>query len=227
MLIIVFAHIAGVIIESYLHKEKLILSMITGRKKVPEDMPAVASRTGIAIILLIILLAYLLSAGIGLIPGKEAFESQFTGKPLPMSDVWQQECSSCHLAYHPSLLPARSWEKLLQQQHDHFAEDLYLEQQTVKQLADYARTNSAEQGMTEPARKIMDLLKSSEIPLRITDTRYWIHKHDEVADKVWKQTNVNGKNQCESCHSDAKQGWFEDARMSIPIAAESLKPSAK
>jgi cytochrome b len=218
MMTLVAVHVAGVFFESYHLKEKLILSMINGRKLVFDNTPEVSPRKGIALGMVAILLLYLLSAGIGLIPGKEVFESQFTGKPLATLDTWEEECGSCHLAYHPSLLPASSWEALLQKQNKHFGEDLMLDSEVVKQLTDYAVSNSAEHGLTEPARKIMDWNKSTATPLRITETRYWIHKHKEIDDKVWQQSNVNGKGQCDACHSDANQGWFEDSKMAIPDA---------
>jgi hypothetical protein len=190
--------------------------MITGRKWVPAGTPEVASRKGVAIVVVLLLLAYFLSAGIGLVPGKEAFESQFTGQPLPMLEAWQTECGSCHMAYHPTLLASRSWEKLLQQQHQHFGEDLYLDDTTLANFRIYATVNSADRGLTEPSRKIMESMDTAETPLRITETRYWRQKHDDIAAEIWQQDNINGKGQCDACHSDAGQGWFEDSRMQIP-----------
>jgi hypothetical protein len=215
MVALIALHVAGVLLETHQLKDNLILSMITGRKPVPEGTADVSPRNGAAAVL-VLLLAYLLSAGIGLVPGKEAFESQFTGQPLPMSDAWQTECGSCHMAYHPTLLPSRSWQKLLQQQHQHFGEDLYLADTTLADLRNYATANSADLGMTEPSRKIMDGMDPSTIPLRITETRYWRRKHNDIAPQIWLQGNVNGKGQCNACHSDAEQGWFEDSRMKIP-----------
>ena len=217
---LVLAHIAGVVIESYELKEKLVLSMINGRKCVPEGTPKVKRHLGVAMLLVGVLLTYFLSAGMGLIPGKEAFESQFDGQPLAMSEIWQEECGACHLAYNPSLLPSRSWLALLKQQNSHFGEDLYLDADTQKQLQRFASDNAAEQGLTEPARKIMAAMDSRNTPLRITDTAYWKRKHEDISAMVWAQSNVNGKGQCEACHSDAEQGWFEDARMRVPAAPE-------
>ena len=51
----------------------------------------------------------------------------FIGPKLPNNATWQEACVECHLAYHPSLLPARSWQRTLAEQHEHFGEDLYLE----------------------------------------------------------------------------------------------------
>jgi len=218
MLALVAVHFGGVVFESYRLKEKLIPGMITGRKQVPAGTPDVSARKGVAILLLLVMAGFFLSAGIGLVPGKKAFESQFEGQPLATSETWQTECGACHLAYHPVLLPARSWIELLHQQHNHFGEDLYLADGTVKQLEDYATANSADLGITEASRKITAGLSPGETPLRITDTRYWRRKHDNIPPEVWQQSNVNGKAQCDACHSDAGQGWFEDARMEIPDA---------
>jgi cytochrome b len=220
MIALIVVHVAGVVLESHQLKDKLIASMITGLKQVPDGTPDVPSRKGVAAVLVLLLLAYFLSAGIGLVPGKEAFESQFTGQPLSMSAAWQTECGSCHMAYHPTLLASRSWEKLLQQQHQHFGEDLYLDDTTLADLRNYATANSADQGLTEPSRKIMDSMDAAETPLRITETRYWRRKHDDIAAETWQQSNINGKGQCDACHSDAVQGWFEDSRMNIPGPGE-------
>ena len=215
---VIAVHIGGVVFESIRLREKLIPGMITGRKPVPAGTPEVPARKGVAAVLLLLLGVYFLSAGIGLVPGKEAFQEQFTGEPLAMSDTWQEECGACHLAYHPVLLPSRSWRELLRQQHDHFGEDLYLADDTLKELKDYALANSADRGITEASRKITAALNPAETPLRITDTRYWRRKHDEIDPAIWQQSNVNGKGQCGACHSDAAEGWFEDARMKIPPA---------
>ncbi len=220
MLVIVLIHITGVFVESYLLKENLVLSMINGCKHLGQRLPNVPDRKLVAVLLIIALLVYFFSAGIGLIPGKHAFESQFTGKHLAQSAAWQEECGDCHLAYYPGLLPARSWQKLLQQQHQHFGEDLYLEQDTVDELRKYAMANAAEQGATEASRKIMRSIRADQTPLRITDTAYWKSKHTGIDAAVWKQANVNGKAQCNACHSDAEKGWFEDSKMAIPAASK-------
>jgi len=43
---------------------------------------------------------------------------------LADNKVWREECGSCHLAFHPTLLPARSWARLMQEQNTHFGEPL-------------------------------------------------------------------------------------------------------
>jgi len=221
---LVVVHVGGVFVESYHLKEKLVLSMFSGRKRVPAGTPTVATHKTMGLVIVGILVIYVLSAGLGLIPGKEVFQAQFTGADLAKSKVWQEECGACHLAFQPGLLPTRSWNKLLTQQHQHFGEDLYLEDSTLKQLNEFAAANSANKELTELARKIMDWDKPSVTLLRITQTGYWQKKHGEIAPEIWKQSNVNGKGQCASCHSDAKQGWFEDSKMKIPDSPATKAP---
>ncbi len=78
----------------------------------------------------------------------------FVGQQLPDNKVWRDECGSCHVAYHPTLLPARSWQALMDRQNDHFGEKLELDEATVAGILGFLKNYSAETGMTEPAYKI-------------------------------------------------------------------------
>ncbi|MDH5218993.1 MAG: diheme cytochrome c, partial [Gammaproteobacteria bacterium] len=40
--------------------------------------------------------------------------------------LYKEECSACHMAYQPGLLPARSWEKMMDNLADHFGENAEL-----------------------------------------------------------------------------------------------------
>jgi len=40
--------------------------------------------------------------------------------------LYQQECGSCHFAYQPGLLPARSWSTIMQGLDQHFGENAEL-----------------------------------------------------------------------------------------------------
>jgi cytochrome b len=52
MLVVVFVHIAGVLVTSYLHGENLIVAMITGRKRGPNNQAISSSYPLIAMLLL-------------------------------------------------------------------------------------------------------------------------------------------------------------------------------
>ena len=129
MLLIVIGHVAGVVVESWLHKENLPRSMVTGIKEAPLDAPASRSngRVGVSLILAVAIFsgwwfAYALPQH--LIPGKagnDAPQVAFVGTQLPDDPKWREECDSCHLAFRPNLLPARSWRKLINEQNQHLS----------------------------------------------------------------------------------------------------------
>ncbi|WP_201339332.1 hypothetical protein [Isorropodon fossajaponicum symbiont] len=78
--------------------------------------------------------------------------SNFFGKELDVvapvkNSLYLEECGACHFPYHPGLLPARSWQKMMGNSslQDHFGEDIVFDEQQVrKQLPNYMITNAAE-----------------------------------------------------------------------------------
>jgi hypothetical protein len=141
------------------------------------------------------------------------------GKSLPQSKAWNAECGSCHLAFHPTLLPLRSWNALLAAQDRHFGESLDLEEATLRELAAFAQAYPAESGLSEPAYKINRSVRADAVPLRITETPYWIEKHAEIPAGAWRGAKVRSRANCTACHLDAESGTFEDAAMRMPTDA--------
>ena len=217
MLLVVVLHVAGVLVESFIHKENLIWSMIVGRKAADAGTQGVHVYPLLATLMLALVFASALFYFRGYITQtKDTPFLAFKHEPLVLNEAWQTECSDCHLAFHPSLLPARSWQVLFDQQNDHFGDDLALDQDTVDELLAFAKQNSSDQGATEPAHKITRSVPADQAPIRITDVRYWKKKHDDIDEKFWRSTKVKSKANCAACHLDAKEGWFEDSNMRLP-----------
>jgi hypothetical protein len=137
---------------------------------------------------------------------------------LPDNTTWREECGECHLAYHPTLLPARSWQKLMAGQGEHFGEDLALDDATTKEITAFLVKNAAESRLSEPAWKISSTTPPDQTPLRITATPYWKKKHKDIPEIIWQLPKVKNKGNCGSCHLDAEQGTFEDSGMRLPKA---------
>jgi len=217
MLLLVFLHVSGVIVESVFHNENLVWSMISGKKETSEKSEGVKvfNLVGAALVIAILVSAVFTFRGYVLETEEDLFRP-FVSEPLPTNATWSEECGDCHLAFHPSLLPERSWQKIMADQTSHFDEDLDLDEETVAEILQFLINNSAEKGLTEAANKISRSVAINETPISIAEIKYWKEKHRDIEDVYWKSKEVMSKNNCGACHLDAKDGWFEDSNMRLP-----------
>jgi len=125
-----------------------------------------------------------------------------------------EECGSCHLAYPPDLLPADSWGKIMAGLKDHFGDNAELDAQTMNQIENYLRTNSANMPGNQRSYKFVRSA-NGQAPRRITDLPYFKHKHREVPQHIIKSKQVVSLSQCDSCHQDAARGVFDEDRIYI------------
>ena len=217
LLVLLFIHLVGVLFESLYHKENLISAMLSGYKPAAEkSVPVkVHALLGLTVLTIVAASAAYYFKGYAMETKDKPFVP-YSNTPLAMNETYSSECGDCHLAFHPSLLPARSWKLMLKQQDHHFGEDLSLDEETIKELSKFMLAHSAEKGITEASHKIYHSIPADRTPLRITETRYWKRKHREINDRYWKMDKVKSKANCGACHLDAKTGWFEDSNMRLP-----------
>lgn len=227
MLVVVIGHLAGVAMESRLHKENLARSMVTGIKEAPQGSAVSKPYRGVGMMLLAAVIAFGIwwffyawhepvAKHLGYNGAKLGPHVAFVSPKLPDDAKWRDECGGCHLAFHPNLLPARSWQKLMDEQNKHFGTDLGLDDATKAAVLAFLVNNAAEKSSREAAFKINRSIKAGDTPLRITETPYWVNKHREISDAVWRSSKVKTKSNCAACHQDAEAGTFEDAAMTIP-----------
>ncbi len=216
MLMVTVVHVGGVIVESFYHRDNLILSMITGQKEVTGKQSVTRHNLlGIIIVITLIISALFYFKGYLKQTAEQPYVP-FVGSVLPDNETWRSECGDCHLAYYPVLLPARSWTELLRSQTDHFEEDLGLDDKTLTEIQNFLIANASESELNEPARKINASTPSDATPTRVIDTVYWKKKHEKIKNVYWKHELVGNKGNCEACHLDAVQGSFEDSAMRLP-----------
>lgn len=119
--------------------------------------------------------------------------------------TWKAECGSCHVAYPPALLPAASWRAVMSGLDKHFGTDASLDPASAAKISAFLEQN---------ASRKHKLISASE--LRITETRWFRHEHDEVPAYVWKSTKVKSPSNCAACHTNADAGDFSEHNVHIP-----------
>lgn len=136
--------------------------------------------------------------------------------PAVTNSKWKVECASCHMLYPPALLPARSWTRLMGGLDKHFGENASLDAKTKDEITKFLTTNSAENSSNRRGVKINQSMTPDSAPIRITETPYFIHKHDEINISVWKRPKIKSPANCIACHQNAEQGVFSEHEVSIP-----------
>jgi len=131
--------------------------------------------------------------------------------------LYKDECGSCHFAYQPGLLPERSWKEIMRNLADHFGDNAELSSGSYQQINAYLSENSADRSNDRRSKKIMRSIPPMSTPLRITDTAYIKHKHDEIPSRYISGNNkVGSLSRCDACHQNAQEGSYSEGQVRIP-----------
>lgn len=143
----------------------------------------------------------------------EGYERKYGGEnrgrpvqPTQANAKWRQECSSCHIAYAPGLLPAESWRKVMAGLDKHFGTDASLTPEENREITDFLVRNASNRWSALTA------------PLRITESAWFKRKHDghEIPPGVWKDARVKSAANCGACHMQAESGNFSERNIRMP-----------
>lgn len=150
---------------------------------------------------------YLLAAVLlcGLARGAAA-DGHGTSAGMPLLPAYQAECSACHVAYPPGLLPAASWQRVMQGLPQHYGADASLEPAQVAALSTWlqAHAGTSRRAAAPPPED------------RITRSAWFIHEHDEVPAAAWQRPAIKSRANCGACHPKADQGDFNEHQVRIP-----------
>jgi hypothetical protein len=119
-----------------------------------------------------------------------------------------KECSACHMVYQPQMLPARSWEALMQGLGDHFGESAALDPAVAADITAYLTANAADANGKKS--RLLRRLDDTVTPLRITEMPWWKRSHGEVSAKAFKKAGVGSAANCIACHKTADQGLYSE-----------------
>ena len=98
--------------------------------------------------------------------------------PRNTPPAYQQECASCHTAYPPGMLPARSWQRIMNTLDKHYGSDASLDAATLRQIDGWlqAHAGSGKRAREEPPQD------------RITRSAWFERKHRKIDAAVWQLT---------------------------------------
>jgi nitrate/TMAO reductase-like tetraheme cytochrome c subunit len=118
----------------------------------------------------------------------------------------QQECSSCHVAYPPGLLPARSWARIMAHLDRHYGTDASLDAASTEEIAAWLKVHAG-----------FDRRATQEPPQdRISKSAWFVRQHDEVSASTWKRASIGSPANCSACHAEAGKGNFNEHQVRIP-----------
>lgn len=120
-----------------------------------------------------------------------------------------KECGSCHMAFQPAFLPARSWHRMMDDLANHFGEDASLPADKVQAIRATMTANAGDVVTQGRARKYMQWVAPGGMPQKITENPDFERKH-RFADKVWRDPKVVTKSNCPACHRGADNGLYDD-----------------
>ncbi len=143
-----------------------------------------------------------LSLSISLVGLARADEDAGPATRVALHPRYQQECSSCHLAYPPRLLPAPSWQRLINNLPHHFGTDASLDATTTRQLSEWLTSHAG--------------YRAAPPQDRITRSPWFVHEHDEVGASTWQRASIKSPSNCAACHTRAEQGDFNERYIRIP-----------
>jgi len=135
--------------------------------------------------------------------------------PKVNNATYQKNCSACHFAYQPGLLPAGSWKALLEKPDGHAGGALSFDDKTMSELKNYLMQNSAENSGWEKSKKILSST-INEAPVRISEVSYIKRKHWGVRNSIFQRSSIGSRGNCIACHRSAETGLYDEDDVNIP-----------
>jgi hypothetical protein len=132
--------------------------------------------------------------------------------------TYLKECGSCHFAYSPGLLPARSWELHMRRLEKHFGESLALPAPARAAILRYLTENAADRSPYNGSKVFMERLSADATPYRLLDVPLYREMHTIMREVISTKPKVKVRTltNCNACHQWAPEGSFGTTELFIP-----------
>ncbi|OHC62341.1 MAG: hypothetical protein A2040_06230 [Rhodocyclales bacterium GWA2_65_19] len=129
---------------------------------------------------------------------------------VPKNPAFEEECTSCHMAYPPQMLHADSWRAMMNGLSKHFGSDASIDEIRRTAIADFLAAQSG-------GRKTGDTRDAQGKPLlRISETERFAKKHREISAATWQRASIKSPANCTACHAQAAAGDYNEHSIRIP-----------
>jgi hypothetical protein len=136
---------------------------------------------------------------------------------------YAKECGSCHFAYLPGMLPARSWKAIMGRSEQHFGESLSLSPEVSARIANYLEENAADRSSYRGAALMLYNIGPDDVPQRITWLPLMRQRH-VVVRKLLHGSSVKSLTNCDACHERAATGSFAYGEIVVPGVTKIIRP---
>ena len=210
LMAVIFAHIAGVLLDKLFHKSRALESMVDGYKLGEEEGVKLTLLQkifgGVAIALSLLAFVYMLVAPNSLLIADGNPKMDYAKE----NPAFYKECISCHTLYPPFLLPSKSWVSMMDTLQNHFGDDASLDAATTESIKAFLVNNSAETSTKDSSLRILASLENDKMYLAITETPFWKNRHKEIDKAVFKRADIGKPSNCKACHDNIENGLLNN-----------------
>ncbi len=210
LMAVIFAHIAGVLLDKLLHKSRALESMVDGYKLGEEEglkLTLLQKIFGIvALGFSIFAFVYMLVAPSSLLIADGNPKMDYAKE----NPAFYKECISCHTLFPPFLLPSKSWVSMMDGLENHFGDDASLDAQTTASIKEFLVKNSAESSTKESSLRILASLEKEKTYLAITEMPFWKNRHKKIDKAVYTQKEIGKPSNCKACHANIENGLLNN-----------------
>lgn len=151
------------------------------------------------------------------LPMGQALADEDANFPMPPDPLYVSECGSCHTAYAPGLLPARSWRRMMDELEHHFGSDAALPEPQRLAILNALVDHAADAAVATPLmRRIAGSIHPGAAPQHIVETPFFKYMHDEVPQSFWRRPRIKNPANCGACHPRADEGRYGEREVRIP-----------